>query len=177
MNLRLEGRRALVVGGGAVALRKARALARAGARVAVVAPRIGAGFGRFETRRRAFRAGDVRGASVVVAATDDAAVNRRVHAACRARGIPVNVVDVPELCTFTVPAVFRRGKLTIAVSTDGEAPALAGAIRRDLERRYAGLVERMARERRAGPAGPGRRRAMRKLARRFESSFGRNRPL
>ncbi len=167
MNLKLDGRLAVVVGGGDVALRKARVLAAAGARVLVVAPRIGPGFRGIESRRRAFRASDLRGASVVIAATDDPTVNRRVHAACAGRGIPVNVVDVPDLCTFTVPAVFRKGKLTIAISTGGEAPALAAEIRRDLQRRYAGLVERMSRVRRSMPPGPERRRAMKRMARRL----------
>src|SRR5262245_53427186 len=101
VNLKLDGRRALVVGGGAIARRKAQALRRAGARVVAVAPSFDARFPAHRLVRRAFRASDTDGAFVVVAATDDARVNRAVHAACVRRRIPVNVVDVPELCTFT----------------------------------------------------------------------------
>ncbi len=123
--LRLEGRRCLVVGGGTVAARKAAALVRAGGRVLVVASRIRARLERrsgVECRKRPFRSSDLAGAALCVAATDNARVQRRVYALCVARGIPVNVVDVPELCTFTMPAVVRRGGISIAVSTGGRAP-------------------------------------------------------
>jgi len=157
VNLKLAGRRALVVGGGAVARRKAAALGRAGAEVVAVAPAFG----------RSFRATDVAGAFVVVAATDDARVNRAVHAACVRRRVPVNVVDVPELCTFTVPATLRRGALTIAISTNGAVPALAKAIRRELERlypaRFASIVARLGRERSRRPRGRARQRLMIRL--------------
>jgi precorrin-2 dehydrogenase/sirohydrochlorin ferrochelatase len=78
----------------------------------------------------------LEGAVLVIAATDDAGANRRVGAACRARGIPVNAVDQPEDCTFIVPAVVRRGDLLLAVSTSGRSPALARAVREELEARF-----------------------------------------
>lgn len=167
VNLKLADRPCLVVGGGAVAYRKARALARAGARVLAVAPSFDVRFGRFRTAKRAFRASDVAGACVVVAATDDPRVNRRVFNACARRRIPVNVVDVPELCTFTMPATFRRGELTVAISTNGASPALSRALRLVLEKMYpkrlAGLVRALRRARAARPRGGERRRLMRRL--------------
>jgi siroheme synthase-like protein len=140
-----------------------------------VAPAVGAAVGRLADRvvERAFRPGDVRGHVLAVAATDDAAVNRRVHSACRRRGIPVNVVDVPELCTFIVPAVLRRGALTIAISTGGLSPTLARTLKRRLDvllpKSLGSLARELSRERRAAqratPPGSGRMRLLRRLAR------------
>ena len=154
VSLRLEGARALVVGGGAVALRKTKALRRAGACVVAVSPAFVPGFRRLRAARlrRRYRTADLRGAAVVVASTDDAAVNAAVSRDCRRRGIPVNVVDVPELCTFFVPAVVRRGPVTVAVSTGGRSPSLAAALRRRLEAllptSLGPLAERLGTERR-----------------------------
>ena len=110
----------LVVGGGSVAARKAKALADFGARVTVVAP---------ETCGREFVDADVEGMTLVVAATDDAAVNRHVAEVCRARGVWVNVVDDPANCTFVFPAVLRKGPMTVAVSSGGACPVAAKMVR------------------------------------------------
>ncbi|MGB2753829.1 MAG: bifunctional precorrin-2 dehydrogenase/sirohydrochlorin ferrochelatase [Phycisphaerae bacterium] len=137
--LDLSGRRAVVVGGGEVALRKARALADAGAHVRVVAPKLVAGFtedGRFECLAARYERHHLEGALVAVAATDDEAVNRRVAEDARAAGVLVNVVDRPELCDFIVPAQVRRGDLLIAISTSGAAPALAKRLRERLEKEF-----------------------------------------
>ena len=137
--LNLSGRRAVVVGGGEVALRKARALADAGAHVRVVAPEFTAGFaedGRFECLAERYQERHLEGARVVVAATDDEAVNRQVAEDARAAGVLVNVVDRPELCDFIVPAQVRRGDLLIAISTGGAAPALAKRLRERLEKEF-----------------------------------------
>ena len=149
--LRLEGRRCLVVGGGVVACRKVRSLREAGARVHVVSPELCAPLRRMEgvvLHRRPYRKSDLRGAALVISATDHEAVNRRVAREAVAAGIPVNVVDQPALCSFIVPASFRRGRLTITVSTGGASPALAAAIRRRLERlfgkEYSRLLEALA---------------------------------
>lgn len=146
--LDLRGRPALVVGGGPVAARKAGALAAAGARVTAVSPRFCAALKRRGVRRvrRAFRPSDLRGARVVVCATDDAALQQRVAALCERRAIPVNVVDVPERCSFIVPAHLRRGPLSFMVSTNGTGPALAAALRRELEELYPADWGRLARE-------------------------------
>jgi precorrin-2 dehydrogenase/sirohydrochlorin ferrochelatase len=138
----LEGRRVLVVGGGGVAERKVRTLLEFGARVDVVSraltPALEAqsGEGRVQWVGREFEPSHLEGAALVIAATDDAGANRRVGAACRERGIPVNAVDQPEDCTFIVPAVVRRGDLLLAVSTSGRSPALARAVREELEARF-----------------------------------------
>jgi len=137
--LDLAGRRAVVVGGGRVALRKARALAEAGARVTAVAPQFlpefaeAAGIERLEAP---YAAGHLEGAVLAVAATDEEAVNRRVADDARAARVPVNVVDVPEQCDFIVPAQVRRGELVVAVTTGGAAPSLARRLRERLEEEF-----------------------------------------
>src|SRR5258706_14472810 len=117
--LKVKGEPCLVVGGGAIALQKARALQRAGAAVIAVSPVFSAAFERLAVRRlrRRFRPTDVAGKILAIAATDSPEVNRAVSAACRKRSIPVNVVDVPELCSFIVPSILRRGPVVIAIST------------------------------------------------------------
>jgi precorrin-2 dehydrogenase/sirohydrochlorin ferrochelatase len=142
VNLVVRTRPALVVGAGTVAARKIAALVDAQADVWVVAPtvcdQVGALEldGRIRVARRRYEPGDARGAFVVIAATDDDEVNRRVADEAEAGGALVNVVDRPELCTFTMPAVVHRGDLTLAVATDGRCPSLARAIRSRLERQY-----------------------------------------
>lgn len=137
--LDVRGRPCLVVGGGEVAARKAALLARAGARVSVVAPQLGAGCealaagGRIAHRARVFRPQDLEGSAVVIAATDDEVVNREVAEAARARAIPVNVVDRPALCTFILPSIVERSPVTIAVSSGGASPVLARLLRARLE--------------------------------------------
>ena len=142
VNLRIAGRPVLVVGAGTVAARKVAALLDADAHVTVVAPEVGvevsalARAGRIRVVERAFGAQDVEGAFLVVGATDDDSVNRQVAEAAAASGALVNIVDRPELCTYTVPATVRRGHLTLAVATDGRCPTLARAIRERLERQF-----------------------------------------
>ena len=134
--LSLDGRQALVVGGGAVACRKVESLLAAGARVTVVSPEIYPELRRLDGVRlveRPFEEADVSGAAVVFAATDDAAVNHRVAVAARARGALVNVVDTPAECDFIVPSTLVRGDLTISVSTGSAAPALSRRLRLELE--------------------------------------------
>ena len=133
--LRLDGKRVLLIGGGAVAARKAQALARCGALVKIVAPRVGASARRAAERvvERRVEARDLDGVALAVCATDDEALNERVSALCRRRGIWANVVDRPLLCDFIVPAVLRRGPLSIAVSTGGASPFMARRLRRRLQ--------------------------------------------
>jgi len=134
--LSLSGKRVLLVGGGTIAARKAHALARCGAHVKAVAPLLSPAVIRTaETAvRRRFRPEDLDGAALVICATDDEKLNERVSALCRKRGIWANVVDRPRLCDFILPAVVRRGRLAIAVSTGGASPAMAKRLRRRLER-------------------------------------------
>ena len=138
----LETKLCIVVGGGAVAERKVESLLDASARVRVIAPAATdalaalARGGKIEWLPSAYRDGDLEGAFLVIAATDDAPVNRAVAQEATARGILVNVVDDPAWCNFTAPAVVRRGDLTIAISTGGDVPALAGHLRGELERQF-----------------------------------------
>jgi len=132
--LKLAGRRVVVVGAGAVALGKARSLIEAGARLTVVAPEVRPELEALDVTlvRRAFEPGDLDGAWLVVAAAP-AEVNRAVRAAAEARGVFVNAVDHPETCSAYAGGVLTRGGVTIAVSSGGEAPALAGMLREALE--------------------------------------------
>lgn len=130
-HLDVAGRDCLVVGGGSVGLEKAEGLLAAGARVTVVAPEIGPeleGLAVSRVRRR-YRGSDLVGRFLVIAATADPGVNRRVSADAEARGLLCNVADVPELCSFILPAIHRAGPITIAVSTSGASPALAKRLR------------------------------------------------
>jgi len=140
--LLLEGRLAVVVGAGAVAERKVRTLLDAGAKVRVVAPdstkkvRGLADAGDIELVDRRYERGDLAGAAAVVAATDDEDVNRGVFAEATSAGIPVNVVDNVSLCTFIAPSIVRQGDLVLAISTGGNAPALAVRIRERMEKEF-----------------------------------------
>ena len=138
----IEDKPCLVVGGGHVGERKVHDLLAAGARVTVVSrtltPELAALASRGEIRYlpEDFSEAQVEGMALVMAATDDPAVNARVSAAAQARGIWVNVADVPEHCTFIVPAQVRRGDLTLAISTGGASPALARKVREELQEHY-----------------------------------------
>ena len=132
--LDLEGRSALVVGGGPVAREKVEGLLDCGARVTVVAPDIDPQLDRpgVELLRREYRTGDLDGRFLVVAATSTEEVNRRVFREAEARGLLCNVVDVPDLCSVILPAVHREGPIAVAVSTGGASPALAQRLRDDV---------------------------------------------
>jgi uroporphyrin-III C-methyltransferase/precorrin-2 dehydrogenase/sirohydrochlorin ferrochelatase len=129
----------LVVGGGAVAERKAALLAEAGAQVLLVAPELTPALlaqvvgGRYRHRAGGFVESDADGCAVVIAATDERTVNASVAAAARARRIPVNVVDDAALSTFIVPAIVDRTPVQIAISTGGASPVLARMVRERLE--------------------------------------------
>ncbi len=135
----LAARRCVVVGGGSVAARKVEALAAAEVRPVVISPGLCPELeglvaeGSAEPMRRPYRPGDLAGAALAIAATDDRSVNEAVAREARERGILVNVVDAPELCSFTVPAVIRRRHLLLTISTDGRSPAFARHLRESLE--------------------------------------------
>ena len=138
----IEDRPCLVVGGGAVGERKVLDLMAAGARVTVVSRELTpdlatlAAQGKIRFIQGDFAASHLDGMTLVVGATDDQEVNRQVSAAAQARGLFVNIVDAPELCTFIVPAQVRRGPLTLAISTGGASPALARKVREELEQQF-----------------------------------------
>ncbi|HET9330996.1 MAG TPA: siroheme synthase CysG [Steroidobacteraceae bacterium] len=137
--LRVESQPVLVVGGGAVALRKAESLLQAGARVTVVAPQLCAPLAARAARgglthlATEFRPEHLAGAVAAVAATDDPAVNSAVSQAARARAVPVNVVDDAALSSFIFPAIIDRSPILVAVSSSGAAPVLARRVRAQIE--------------------------------------------
>ncbi len=137
--LELSGRRVVVIGGGAVALRKAQSLLAAGARVVVVAEHIDdmltihSQAANAELVKSKYSKDYLVGAALVIAATNKPELNRRIYKDCQELEILCNVVDEPELCDFFVPAVVKRGDLQIAIGTDGHSPAYAGHIRKKLE--------------------------------------------
>lgn len=135
----LSHRPVLVVGGGELAARKVRLLRKAGARVTLVAPRLGpelAGLvaaGALAHRARGFVAGDVNGQTLVITATGREEIDARVAEAARAAGVPVNAVDRRELSDFHVPAIIERDPIVVAVSSGGAAPVLARRLRERIE--------------------------------------------
>jgi len=138
--LDLRGRRAVVAGGGPIAEGKVVPLVDGGAAVTVVAPDLTPGLaalareGRLTHVARPYAPGDLDDAYLAIAATDDPEVNHAVHAEAEAKGVLINVVDDPPYCGFILPSILRRGDLVVAVSTSGNAPALAVRVRERLER-------------------------------------------
>jgi uroporphyrin-III C-methyltransferase / precorrin-2 dehydrogenase / sirohydrochlorin ferrochelatase len=168
--LRLHGARVLLVGGGEVALRKARLLRRAGARIEIVARELHpdlqalAESGELRHTGSEFVDALAGGCRLVIAATDDRALNRRVAAAADAHHVPVNVVDDPEPSSFITPSIIDRAPVLVAVSTGGSAPVLARNLRERLEAwlpagygRLAGFMGRMRGRVRAQLDAPQRR--------------------
>jgi precorrin-2 dehydrogenase/sirohydrochlorin ferrochelatase len=133
--LQLQGRLCVVIGGGPVAIRKACGLREAGGRVRLIASELAVPAGELtdvEVVIRPYSAGDLQGAFVAFAATDDRLVNAAVVREARQGGVLVGVADAPEEGDFTLPALLRRGNLTVAVATAGGSPALAALLRERL---------------------------------------------
>lgn len=154
VNLVVDGRRCLVVGGGKIARRKVEGLLACGAEVTVVAPRVDtelAALPGVTIAERPWEPADMAGVWLVIAATDDPAVNRAVFDEGQRTGTWVNGADDPANCSFTLPSVVRRGDLQVTVSTGGRSPALATWLRRRLEgeigAEYAVLLDLLATER------------------------------
>ena len=130
ISMTLADRPVLVVGGGEEAARKVRLVRRAGGLVRLVADAPVAELaelardGGIEIRTRAFRPADLAGAVLAYAASGDEATDRLVSRAAQAAGVPVNVVDRPDLCTFITPAIVDRSPITVAISSGGAAPAI-----------------------------------------------------
>lgn len=137
--LDLKKRRCLLVGGGEVATRKGRMLAKAGAVLRIVAPEISAELRELvntsggELLQREYRTSDLQDCVLAIAATDIESLNEKISADAQALQLPVNVVDTPALCTYITPAIIDRSPLVIAVSSGGEAPVLARLVRAKLE--------------------------------------------
>jgi len=140
--LNISGKRCVVVGGGEVALRKVKALLEHEASVEVISPDLCPGLSQLAKSRaiqvlqRSYDGGDLQGAFIAIAATDDGKTNSQVVEEARAKGVLVNVVDDSEHSDFIVPSQLRRGDITIAVSTAGKSPALAHKIRARLEKDF-----------------------------------------
>jgi precorrin-2 dehydrogenase/sirohydrochlorin ferrochelatase len=138
----LQGKRALVVGGGKVAQRKIESLLECGVSVRVVAKELTAKLEEMRSAKRVelcggeFSEASLDGTFLVFAATDDPSLNRTVSQAAQRRGLLVNAVDQPADCNFIVPSVLSRGDLLIAVSTSGKSPAFARKVRVELEQRF-----------------------------------------
>ncbi len=138
--LELSGRRVVVIGGGAVAVRKAQALLAAGARLVVVAKQIDniltvlCQGKNAELIKSRYSKDYLAGAVLAIAATNNHQLNKQIYKDCQELEVLCNVVDEPELCDFFVPAVVKRGDLQIAIGTEGRCPAYAGHIRKKLEK-------------------------------------------
>jgi uroporphyrin-III C-methyltransferase/precorrin-2 dehydrogenase/sirohydrochlorin ferrochelatase len=137
--LDLKSKRCVVVGGGAVAERKTASLLKAGADVILIAPKLTASLTSWSDaqqlthRDRGFNDDDVNGAYLVIAATNETEVNRRIAELAKRQQIPVNVADNPELCSFIVPSIIDRSPVIAAISTGGSSPVLARLIRSRIE--------------------------------------------
>jgi precorrin-2 dehydrogenase/sirohydrochlorin ferrochelatase len=147
--LNIEGRLAVVVGGGEVAYRKIKDLAESGARIRIIAPVLHKGIIEFagkncnvvEIIEREYQNGDIEDAFIVFSSTDDPELNQRIFQEADTRGIFVNAVDDPANCTFFVPSQTRRGDLLLAVSTSGASPAMAARLRRIFEEHIPDNIE------------------------------------
>jgi precorrin-2 dehydrogenase / sirohydrochlorin ferrochelatase len=148
--LKLKGHRCVVVGGGEIGLEKVEGLLLCDADVTVIAPEVVPGLGDHAAEgsiaweRREFRESDLDGAFLAVAATGDTEVNIAVSEAAERRAMLVNVVDVPPLCNFILPAIIRSGPLAIAISTAGASPALAKRMRDEIGEAFGEPYARLA---------------------------------
>jgi precorrin-2 dehydrogenase / sirohydrochlorin ferrochelatase len=142
VNLDIQKRACLVIGGGGVGTRKVKTLLDCGAVVTVISPRVSAQLQEMATagliilEKRAYRAADLEGKFLVIGATDDQALNRRIHADAEALNTLCNIADRPEICNFILPAIVNRGDLVLAISTSGKSPAYAKILRKDLETQF-----------------------------------------
>jgi precorrin-2 dehydrogenase/sirohydrochlorin ferrochelatase len=155
--LNLRGKRCVVVGGGRVGERKVRILLKAGARLKVVGPELTSSLlrlrekGRIHHFARPYRQGDLAGAFLAIAATDDRRTNERIFRQATDKKILVNVVDDPDHSSFIVPSIVKKQDLLVAISTSGRSPALARMLRQRLEKEigpeYSILLELLGRAR------------------------------
>ena len=137
--LNLENRRCVIIGGGGVAEGKIARLREAGAVISVVSPDATPGIrqmaadGILRWEPRTYRPGDLEGAFIAIAATNDRDVNRAIYKEAEARGVMLNAVDDPPNCSFIAPSIVQRGPVTVAISTGGASPALARKLRESLQ--------------------------------------------
>jgi uroporphyrin-III C-methyltransferase/precorrin-2 dehydrogenase/sirohydrochlorin ferrochelatase len=148
--LKVKGQRALVVGGGTVAGRKADLLLRAGCSLTVLAPALNEEMAHLvrehdvEHRAHELGAGDLDGCSIAFGASNDEAVNRKLHTLATTAGVPVNIADNPELCDFIMPAVLDRSPLLVAISSGGTSPLLVRMLKARFETTLPAAYGRLA---------------------------------
>ena len=151
VNLMMNDKKCLIVGGGKIALRKINTLLDYNCRLTVIAPEVEQQIDYFferkflDLKKRPYSSPEAATYDVVIAASNDLALNKQVADDCRGANVPVNVVDTPTLCDFTFPAILRRDCLAVSVSTDGKAPFLAGQLRIILETVFPDRWTRIAR--------------------------------
>ena len=145
--LDITGRHCIVIGGGKVAARKAQGLLDHQARVTMISPELGEESSAMHAENqltwldRPYQEGDLTGAFLVIAATDDPEVQERIHAEAENNNILLNVADVPKWCNFILPATVRRGDLSVSISTGGKSPALAKRMRQGMENQFGSEYE------------------------------------
>src|SRR5881275_3154521 len=148
--LKLRGRRCLVVGGGEIGLEKVEGLLACEGDVTLVAPEAGPELTQLALEssirweRREYRSEDLEGTFMVIACTDDTDINIGIYEDAERRAMLVNVVDVPPLCNFILPAIVRQGPLAIAISTAGASPALAKRMKDEIAEEYGEPYARLA---------------------------------
>ncbi len=149
MMMDVKGRNCLVVGGGDVAARKVEMLVKCGASVKIVAPELDASLaplvddGRITHIKEGYDSRHLEGISLAIGATDNGEVNRKLYDDASEKGLPVNIVDVPELCSFIVPSIVEQGDLLIAISTSGKSPAMSKRIRKELQKIFGAEYAKM----------------------------------
>ncbi len=142
VNLDIKGRKCLVVGGGAVGTRKVKTLLECGAMVTVVSPVISESLSRLlkdneiSVKKREYKSSDIDGLFLVIGASDDQDLNRRIHADADQKNMLCNIADRPEICNFILPSIVKQGDLVIGISTSGKSPAAAKYIRKELEKKF-----------------------------------------
>jgi precorrin-2 dehydrogenase/sirohydrochlorin ferrochelatase len=142
INLDIQNRRCLVVGGGSVSTRKVKTLLECGAKVTVVSPVVTEALlalSRNESivlKQRPYQPSDLDGMLVVIGGTDNEELNRQISADASDRKVLCNIADRPEICDFILPSIVHRGDLVIAISTSGKSPAFAKKLRKDLEKEF-----------------------------------------
>jgi len=142
INLDINARNCLVVGGGGVASRKVKSLLDCGAIVTVVSPEFSRELENLAEHpnlflvHRSYQASDLQGQFLVIGATDDMGLNRRISSDAQNRQMLCNIADVPDACNFILPAVIRQGDLVLTISTSGKSPAFAKHLRRNLQDTY-----------------------------------------
>ena len=142
VNLDIKSKECLVVGGGSVSSRKVATLLKCGTKITVVSPEFSESLqklsdnGTITIKERAYRSSDLEGMFLVIGATDNEQLNRKISSDAEKQNVLCNIADVPDESNFVLPAIVNRGDLVIAISTSGKSPAFAKILRKDLEKEF-----------------------------------------